>query len=264
MSGKNDDVEAGFSRPVNVCLKGDATCVGAVIAALLLIAMTAGSVRGQDAQARTVWDGVYTEAQASRGKAQYEASCRSCHRDGPRRDEEFMRDWSGSDLESLFKQIKSSMPAGAPSSLSDAAYADIVAYVLQANAFPAGSTELAAAAVGPIRIEGRNGPAPVPDLALVRVAGCLTQGPGAAWTLADAGEPIRTKDPAASADDEPKQSQAARTGTQTFRLLNVFPAPDAHAGHIVEARGFLIRDPGGNRINVTSVRSLAPRCDGAR
>ena len=234
------------------------------VVALVLVVMTAGSVRGQDAQTRTVWDGVYSEAQASRGKAQYEASCRSCHRDGPRRDEEFMRDWSGSDLESLFKQIKSSMPSGAPSSLSDAAYTDIVAYVLQVNAFPAGRNELAAAAIGPIRIEGRNGPGPVPDFALVRVAGCLTQGPGAAWTLADAGEPIRTKDPAASADDESKLSQAARPGTLVFRLLNVFPAPDAFVGHIVEARGFLIRDPGGNRINVTSVRTLAPRCDGAR
>jgi mono/diheme cytochrome c family protein len=244
VSGKNSDVAA--------------------VAALVLLVMTAGSARGQDAQTRTVWDGVYTDAQASRGKAQYETSCRSCHRDGPRRDDEFMRDWSGSDLESLFKQIKSSMPAGAPSSLSDTAYADIVAYVLQANAFPAGSSELAAAAAGPIRIEGRNGPAPVPDFALVRVAGCLTKGPGGAWALADAGEPIRTKAPAASADDEPEQSQAARTGTQAFRLLNVFPAPDAHVGHIVEARGFLIRDPGGNRINVTSVRTLAPRCDGAR
>ena len=88
-----------------------------------------------------------------------------------------MRDWGGSDLESLFNQIKTSMPAGAPASLSDVAYADIVAYVLQANAFPAGSSELAAAAIGPIRIEGRNGPAPVPDFALVRVVGCLSQGP---------------------------------------------------------------------------------------
>jgi len=241
-----------------------------VVAALVLIVLTAGSVRGQAAQGpepntsrRTVWDGVYTEAQASRGKAQYEASCRSCHRDGPRRDDEFMREWSGSDLESLFKQIKISMPAGAPSSLSDAAYADIVAYVLQANAFPAGSTELAPAALGPIRIEGRSGPAPVPDFALVRVVGCLTQGPGAAWTLAGAGEPIRTKDPAASTDDDPKQGQAG-LGTQVFWLLNVFPAPDPYVGHRMEAKGFLIRDPGGNRINVTSMRTLAPRCAGVR
>lgn len=244
MSGKNSDVVAA--------------------AAFVLAVLTAGSVRGQAPPRRTVWDGVYTEAQASRGKAQYETSCRSCHRDGPRRDDAFMRDWGGSDLESLFTQIKNSMPAGAPASLSDVAYADIVAYVLQANAFPAGSSELAATAIGPIRIEGRNGPGPVPDFALVRVVGCLSQGPGAAWTLADAGEPIRTKDPAASTDGELKQSQAAGTGTQAFLLLNVFPAPDSYAGHRVEAKGFLIRDPGGNRINVTSVRTLAPRCDGAR
>jgi mono/diheme cytochrome c family protein len=278
VSGKNNDVSAGFSRPANVrltfdklrspraCVEGvkaDATFVS-VVAALVLVLVTASGVRGQAAQTRTVWDGVYTEAQASRGKVQYEASCRSCHRDGPRRDDEFMRDWGGSDLESLFKQIKVSMPAGAPSSLSDAAYADIVAYVLQANAFPAGRSEFAAAATGPIRIEGRNGPAPVPDFALVRVVGCLSQGPGTAWTLADAGEPIRTKDPAASTDDELKQSQEAGPGTQVFWLLNVFPAPDPYAGHRVEAKGFLIRDPGGNRINVTSVRTLAPRCDGAR
>jgi mono/diheme cytochrome c family protein len=244
VSGKNSDVAA--------------------VAALLLILLTAGGVCGQSAQARTVWDGVYTEAQASRGKAQYEANCRSCHRDGPRRGDEFMRDWGGSDLESLFRRIKVSMPAGAPSSLSDAAYADIVAYVLEANAFPAGKTELAAAATGPIRIEGTSGPVPVPDFALVRVAGCLSQGPGAAWTLADAGEPIRTRDPAASTEDDSKQPQPAGSGTQAFRLLNVFPAPDPYVGHRVEAKGFLIRDPGGNRINVTSVRSLAPRCDGAR
>ncbi len=234
------------------------------VVALALIVLTAGGVRGQAPQRRTVWDGVYTEAQASRGKAQYETSCRSCHRDGPRRDDAFMRDWGGSDLETLFNQIKTSMPAGAPASLSDAAYTDIVAYVLQANAFPAGSSELAAAAIGPIRIEGRSGPAPVPDFALVRVVGCLSQGPGSSWTLADAGEPVRTKDPAASTDDELKQSQAAGTGTQAFLLLNVFPTPDSYAGHRIEAKGFLIRDPGGNRINVTSVRSLTPRCGGAR
>jgi S-disulfanyl-L-cysteine oxidoreductase SoxD len=261
VSGTSNDAAAGFSRPANVRLK--ATSVP-VVAALALIILTAGGARGRAAQTLTVWDGVYTEAQASRGKAHYDASCRSCHRDGPRRGDEFMRDWGGSDLDALFTQIKSSMPAGAPSSLSDAAYADIVAYMLQANAFPAGSSDFAAAATGPIRIEGRDGPAPVPDFALVRVVGCLTQGPGMSWTLADASEPIRTKDPAVSTDDEPKQSQGPGTGAQAFRLLNVFPAPDPYLGHRVEAKGFLIRDPGGNRINVTSVRTLAPRCGGAR
>jgi hypothetical protein len=216
---------------------------------------------------RTVWDGVYTNVQAARGRAEYEARCSSCHRGGPRKDEAFMRDWSGSDVGSLFSQVMATMPGDAPSSLSDNTYLDIVAYMLQLNAFPAGTIELSADAIESIRIEGRNGPEPVPDFALVRAVGCLAQGPDTAWILVDAGEPIRTKNPAVSKDDELRQSEAVALGTQTFRLLNVYPSPDPHKGHKVEAKGFLIRDPGGNRINVTSLQTLAPQCpslDGSR
>ena len=219
----------------------------------------------KDTGRRTVWEGVYTDAQAARGQTQYEASCRACHAGGPRRDEAFMRDWSGTDVESLFSWIRAYMPPGARSSLSaslsDAAYLDIVAYMLRGNAFPAGRDELSAGAIKNIRIEGRNGPEPVPDFVLVRTVGCLAQGPGAAWMLADAGEPVRTKDPAASKDEELKNSEGAALGTQTFRLLNVYPTPAPYTGHKVEAKGFLIRDPSGNRLNVTSVQTLAPRCD---
>jgi hypothetical protein len=81
--------------------------------------------------------------------------------------------------------------------------------------------------------------------------------------LADASEPVRTKNPAASTDDELKSSEASALGTQTFRLLNVFPSPDPYKGHKVEAKGLLIRDPGGDRLNVTSVQTLAARCDKA-
>lgn len=209
----------------------------------------------------TVWDGVYTAAQAARGETRYEASCRSCHERGPRRDEEFMRDWSGTDVGALFSRIKATMPRGAPSTLSDAEYLDIVAYLLRANAFPAGRNELNADVIKSIRIEGRNGPGPVPNFVLVRVVGCLAQSPDTAWILAEAGEPIRTKNPAASKDDELKDSEAAALGSQTFRLFNVYPRPDAYKGHRVEAKGFLIRDPDGDRINVTSVQTLAPRCE---
>jgi S-disulfanyl-L-cysteine oxidoreductase SoxD len=241
----------------------------ALVSVLALVLAAGGAVaqaqeRTANTTGPTVWDGVYTEAQASRGKAHYDASCRSCHRGGPRSGDEFMRDWSGSDVETLFKQIRASMPSGDPSSLLDEVYVDIVAYLLKVNAFPVGATELDAAAIGPIRIEGKNGQAPVPNFALIRVVGCLAQGPGTAWILADAGEPARTKEPAASRDEELKESQAAGLGTQAFRLLNVYPAPDSYEGHKVEAKGFLIRDPGGNRINVTSVRTLAPRCEPAR
>jgi cytochrome c5 len=214
----------------------------------------------KNSDGKTVWDGVYTDAQAARGQAQYEARCNACHRNGPPREEAFMRDWSGTALDGLFSQIKQSMPADAPSSLSDNAYLDIVAYMLKVNAFPAGLNELSADTIKSIRIEGKNGPEPVPNFALVGVVGCLAQGPDSAWMLMDAGEPVRTKNPAASKDDELKSSEAAALGAQTFRLLNAYPTPDPYKGHKVEAKGFLIRDPAGNRINVTSVQTLAPRC----
>jgi len=237
---------------------------------LAFVVMITGGVSAQPAQAqkpstntgrKTVWDGVYTDAQAARGRAQYEASCSSCHESGPRKDGAFMRVWSETDVDDLFSQIKLSMPAGAPSSLIDSAYLEIVAYMLQVNAFPAGPNELNADAIKSIRIEGKNGPGPVPTFALVRTVGCLAEDPDATWMLADASEPIRTKDPAASKDDELKNSEAAALGAQTFQLLNVYPRPDQYKGHKVEAKGFLIRDPGGDRINVTSVQTLAPRCD---
>lgn len=209
---------------------------------------------------RTVWNGVYTDAQATRGQTQYEATCRSCHRDGPRKDEAFRRDWQGTELEGLFSQIKKTMPANAPSSLSDAVYLDIVAFMLRVNMFPAGSGELTADTIKGVRVEGKDGPEPVPNFALVQIIGCLSQGSEDAWVVARGTEPTRTKDPDPSKDAELKNSQAAVLGSQTFRLLNVYPRPDAYKGHKIEAKGFLIRDPGGDRINATSVQSLAPSC----
>ena len=107
---------------------------------------------------------------------------------------------------------------------------------------------------------GPPSPEPAPDFALVRTVGCLAQAPETAWVVADAGEPVRTKNPEASTGDELKHSEAAALGTRTFRLLNVYPGPDPYKGHKIEAKGFLIKDPGGDKINVTSVQTLAPRC----
>ena len=232
----------------------------------LCLAVVTGALTAQAqepakaANAKTVWDGIYTSAQAARGQAQYESTCRSCHREGPRRGEAFMRDWQGTGLDGLFSQIRASMPPAAPGSLSDPAYLDIVAYMLQVNTFPAGAAELTADAIKTIRVEGKDGPGPVPNFALVQVVGCLAAGPDAAWIVGSATEPIRSKDPSPSTNDELKTSQAAALGSKTFLLLNVYPRPDAYKGHKVEAKGFLIRDPNGDRLNVTSVQSLAPGC----
>jgi hypothetical protein len=217
-------------------------------------------VSTQGATPRTVWDGVYTDAQAARGEARYRASCSGCHDEGPRRGEAFMRDWSGTDLGGLFARMKASMPPGAPGTLPDADYIDIAAYMLRINDFPAGSDELTSASVATIRVEGRDGPEPVPNFALVRVIGCLGAGPGTDWTVTNASAPTRTRNPAASTGDELKESAAVVLGSATLRVMNVYPRPVAYTGHKVEAKGFLIRDPSGDRINATAVQTLAPSC----
>src|SRR5215471_9957650 len=89
---------------------------------------------------RTVLDGVYTEAQARRGEAQYQDNCSGCHGEtldgrtmGALRGEKFLDRWREDSLEFLFDHIKSRMPAGAPGSLSEGAYLDILAFMVEAN-----------------------------------------------------------------------------------------------------------------------------------
>ena len=230
---------------------------------------SAEAVETQTAQARTnggsVWDGVYTTAQATRGKAQYETSCGSCHGAdlsggiGQPLTGDFMRGWNGYPLNSLFSRIKDTMPSGAPRSLSDDAYLEIVGYLLQMNTFPAGTSALRTDSLESIRIEGREGPQPVPNYALVRAVGCLTQGPQNAWMLSNASEVVRTRSPEPSKDEELKNSKAKALGTQQFRLMSIYPAPDPYKGHKVEVKGFLIKAPN-EHINVNSLQTLSSSC----
>jgi mono/diheme cytochrome c family protein len=97
-----------------------------------------------------VWDGVYTTAQADRGRAEYMSACVSCHAEDLRgkgtapalAEESFAFQWDGTTVGELFTRTKTLMPSDRPGSLADQAYADIVAFLLRANAFPAGASEL--------------------------------------------------------------------------------------------------------------------------
>jgi len=238
----------------------------AVTAAVIGVPGNGGAQNGKSeaAPSKTVWEGVYTEIQADRGMRAYEANCVSCHSSGPPTSETFMRNWSGTDLGGVFDQIKSSMPADAPSSLSDRIYLDILAYMLRADEFPSGKTELGETSLKSVRVDPKDGSKQVPNFALVSVVGCLVQEANKAWRLTNASEPVRTKDPDASKDDELKYAQAASLGGQKFLLMDVYPAPDSLKGSRVEAKGFLIRDSQENRLNVTSIQSVAARCETPR
>mgnify|MGYP001044195661 CR=1 FL=1 len=122
---------------------------GKTILAALLTVVLAGAAQAQSP--RSAWDGVYTDAQAQRGAALYARHCVMCHRPGLGGDYEtppltgvFLHAWAGADLATLFDKVAVTMPLSRPGTLSPAENADILALILQANGFPAGTAELSA------------------------------------------------------------------------------------------------------------------------
>ena len=105
---------------------------------------------GARVQTRSNWDGIYTEAQARRGEPLYETSCAECHGSDLAGLEmapgllggEFAWNWNGLTMGDLFERVRVSMPQADPRSVSRADKADILAYLLKANGFPAGDAEL--------------------------------------------------------------------------------------------------------------------------
>lgn len=101
-------------------------------------------------ESRSVWDGVYTEEQAKRGEALYRKECASCHADtlaggggaAPLTGGAFLSNWNGLTLGDLFERIRKTMPQGNLGKLSKQQDADVLAYVLSFNKFPAGKAEM--------------------------------------------------------------------------------------------------------------------------
>ena len=240
--------------------------VGAALVAAVPLGGPSQAQAGQD-ERTTVWDGVYTAEQAARGKLVYDGNCGACHLPDmsgsdearPLAGDRFMQDWREDTLHTLFVRIRNLMPFDEPATLSEEAYLDSVAYILEFNGFPPGDRELTPEGLEDIRIEGRDGPAEVPSFALVQVIGCLTEEAGG-WLLTNSTRAVRTRDPSASTEDELAALGARPTGTRTFGLMNVYPNPASHAGHRMAVKGFLIRDPSGDRINVSSLGMVADAC----
>jgi mono/diheme cytochrome c family protein len=102
--------------------------------------------------ARSVWDGVYTEAQKTRGAVIYLRECSGCHGEALRGGEstraltgsDFEESWDGKTVADLFSKIRQTMPPrpDQPGKLSPQQEADVIAHILGANDFPAGRVEL--------------------------------------------------------------------------------------------------------------------------
>jgi len=122
---------------------------GPALWALALASAPSGVLRAQDG-GRKIWDGVYTEAQAARGKPAYETSCGRCHNNelaGSERapalkGDGFWAHWENDSLDRLFTKIRDTMPSGGIESVTDAGKLDILAYVLSKNEAAPGKDEL--------------------------------------------------------------------------------------------------------------------------
>ena len=130
-----------------------AVCVCAAVLALPAVRRPAFASMPQAASpaAQSVWDGVYTLAQAKRG-ALKSGLCTSCHGDGfvggtapELAGEAFLARWEGRSVADLFDLIRLTMPDDDPGALPREQYADLIAYMLAVNKFPEGRTEIGTA-----------------------------------------------------------------------------------------------------------------------
>jgi mono/diheme cytochrome c family protein len=117
----------------------------------------------------SIWDGVFSGAQAQRGGALYEGPCGWCHGrrlNGAPDDPDmrstpalarapFLRRWEGRSLATLYEYIRATMPENSPGSLSEQEYVDLIAYMLEVSGAEAGEDELQpdAPSLAQVRIE---------------------------------------------------------------------------------------------------------------
>ena len=121
------------------------------LSAILCFAVIAFVTSVSSGQGSTeIWAGVYTPEQAARGEAVYTETCIACHGQDLGGNSNspglvgmgFMFLWEGRTLGVFFEKIQAEMPTDRPGQLPMQDYLDVIAYILQKNAFPEGSEEL--------------------------------------------------------------------------------------------------------------------------
>ena len=128
------------------------------IGGLLILSASLCSLEAQ--APASVLDGAYSQAQAQRGEAQYKQQCAVCHGDAlegdaqtergkqlyrvlpPLSGDVFKGNWNGRPLSDLFDKVSKTMPRDDPGKVSHTDSADIIAFMLKFNGFPAGKAEL--------------------------------------------------------------------------------------------------------------------------
>jgi mono/diheme cytochrome c family protein len=225
----------------------------------LLLAGSAVVFSQTPPKGRTVWDGIYTDAQATRATGVFGASCAGCHTltpDGnrPLSGDRFWQNHTQKSVTELLNYISKNMPNGNGGSLSQESYNDLTALILRSNGLPAGATELSPQTIAGVQIVPKDGPGELPANTLVRVVGCLAKS-GSEWTLTNATRPVRTD----KTQSDPADVTVA-LGSGTMPLKFVLTKLDAFVGQRMSVAGMLIGVGGAGGLNVAVVNRVAETC----
>ncbi|HSH74828.1 MAG TPA: cytochrome c [Longimicrobiales bacterium] len=88
--------------------------------------------------------GLFSAAQANRGRDQFRSMCTECHTAGEFSDQSFKVKWSRRSVGDLYEFIHTAMPDDAPGILTEAQAVDLVSYILDMNGFESGSRQMQA------------------------------------------------------------------------------------------------------------------------
>jgi quinoprotein glucose dehydrogenase len=248
-----------MKRSMAACM---AACAGLLVQAVILSAQA--TPPPTERASRTVWDGIYTEAQAQRGRGFYAEHCASCHGanlEGAEhralKGDRFWATWQDTTVDRLLTHVSTNMPHSEDGSLKGTlgarVYADIVAHILNTNQFPAGTSELTDSSVAGVRIIRKDGSGELPAGSLAHVVGCLEKGTGRNWKLVKGSRPARVVE-----GQSPDRN--APLGDREYALMFVLTPLEKFVGHRMSVRASLMGEGGAQGLNVTTIESVNATC----